>query len=81
MSMSQFDHMKSQHNDFAKEEDRLILEQDLTAVGIFGLQDPLRDSVYDSIKTCNTAGINVIMCTGDNLDTAKAISLNAGIVT
>lgn len=81
MSMSSFEHIKTNNNDFAKEEDRQVLEQDLTAVGIFGLQDPLRDTVYESIKTCNKAGITVIMCTGDNLDTAKAISLNAGIVT
>lgn len=30
---------------------------------------------------CKTAGIKVIMCTGDNLDTAIAISKDAGIVT
>jgi Ca2+ transporting ATPase len=53
----------------------------LTAIGIFGLQDPLRDSIVDSIIQCKTAGIQVIMCTGDNIDTANAISLNAGIVT
>jgi len=49
-------------------------------VGIFGLQDPLRPTIKDSIAKCKKAGITVIMCTGDNLDTAKAISINAGIV-
>jgi len=53
----------------------------LIAVGIFGLQDPLRPSIVESIEKCNTAGIQVIMCTGDNIDTAIAISKNAGIVT
>jgi P-type E1-E2 ATPase len=53
----------------------------LTAIGIFGLQDPLRDTIVSSINKCKTAGIQVIMCTGDNIDTAIAISKNAGIVT
>lgn len=51
------------------------------AVGLFGLQDPLRDTIKSSITQCNTAGIQVIMCTGDNIDTAIAISKNAGIVS
>lgn len=51
------------------------------AVGIFGLQDPLRPTIVDSIIKCKTAGITVIMCTGDNIDTAIAISKNAGIVS
>jgi calcium-translocating P-type ATPase len=53
----------------------------LTAIGIFGLQDPLRPTIVASIKQCKAAGIQVIMCTGDNIDTAIAISKNAGIVT
>lgn len=53
----------------------------MTAIGIFGLQDPLRPTIVASIKQCKAAGIQVIMCTGDNIDTAIAISKNAGIVT
>ncbi len=30
---------------------------------------------------CHNAGINVRMVTGDNLDTAKAIAIEAGIIT
>jgi P-type E1-E2 ATPase len=81
MSRSDFDHLKAQNNGFDKEKDRVVLEENLTAIGIFGLQDPLRDDIYDSIQKCYGAGIRVIMCTGDNIDTAKAISKNAGIVT
>ena len=50
-------------------------------VGIFALQDPLRDEIVDSVRKCNMAGINVRMVTGDNLDTAKAIAIEAGIVS
>ena len=73
--------MKASNNNFEKEKDREILEQDLIAICVFGLQDPLRPTIVDSIKKCRTAGIQVIMCTGDNIDTAIAISKNAGIVT
>jgi len=79
--MDTFENIKASHNNFEKEKDREVLEQDLIAIGVFGLQDPLRPTIVDSIVKCTTAGIQVIMCTGDNLDTAIAISKNAGIVT
>jgi Ca2+ transporting ATPase len=81
MSMDEYNQLKSDNNDFAKEADRQCLEKNLVAVGIFGLQDPLRDGISQSIAKCRTAGITTIMCTGDNIDTAIAISKNAGIVT
>ena len=37
MSMAEYESLKADNNDFAKEEDRQVLEQDLTAIGIFGL--------------------------------------------
>lgn len=79
--MQQFLDMKKANNDFEKDEDRDVLEDDLIAVGLFGIQDPLRDTIVQSVQTCKAAGIKVIMCTGDNIDTATAISKNAGIVT
>lgn len=48
---------------------------------IFGLKDPLRPGIRDSVEKCHKAGINVRMVTGDNIDTARAISLEAGILT
>jgi len=50
-------------------------------VGIFALKDPLRTGIREAVETCRKAGINTRMCTGDNIDTAKAISLEAGIIT
>lgn len=81
MSMSEYESIKASNNEFAKESDKEVLEEGLTAIGIFGLQDPLRDTIVSSIEKCKRAGIQVIMCTGDNIDTAIAISQNAGIVT
>jgi Ca2+ transporting ATPase len=43
--------------------------------------DPLRDEIVESAIKCRKAGINIRMVTGDNMDTAKAIALNAGILT
>lgn len=79
--MNEFLNMKRNNNDFENDEDRDCLEQELVAIGIFGIQDPLRDTIVESVKKVKSAGIKVIMCTGDNIDTATAISKNAGIVT
>ncbi len=81
MSMDDYEALKAANNDFEKEADREVLETDLEAIGIFGLQDPLRPTIKAAIASCRTAGITTIMCTGDNIDTATAISKNAGIVT
>ena len=81
MSMKEFNNLKRNNGDFETDEQREVLENDLTAIGIFGLQDPLRDSIADDIRKCYVAGVKVIMCTGDNLDTARAISLEAGIIS
>jgi len=37
MSMAEYEQLKASNNNFEKEGDRQVLEQDLTAVGIFGL--------------------------------------------
>lgn len=81
ISMSEYESIKSENNDFAKESDKEVLENGLIAIGLFGLQDPLRDNIVSSVEKCKNAGIQVVMCTGDNIDTAIAISKNAGIVT
>ena len=73
--------LAAENNNFKSAEDQEKVEAGLTMVGIFGLKDPLRPGIFDSVKTCHKAGINVRMVTGDNIDTAKAISLEAGIIT
>jgi P-type Ca2+ transporter type 2B len=42
--------------------------------------DPLKEGVAEAIKKVSRAGLSVIMVTGDNLDTAKAIARKAGII-
>ena len=78
--MNEFRQLKAQNNNFELEKDRQVLESELIAIGLFGIQDPLRNTIVDSVEIVKKAGIQVIMCTGDNIDTATAISKNAHIV-
>ncbi len=48
-------------------------------LGLVGLTDPLRSSVPEAVKQCRSAGIRVVMITGDYPATAKAIARSAGI--
>ncbi len=51
---------------------------DFTWLGILGLEDPLREEVPSALKECRTAGIRVLMMTGDYPETAKKIAEEAG---
>ncbi|MBE3116196.1 cation-transporting P-type ATPase [Candidatus Bathyarchaeota archaeon] len=55
------------------------LERDIVFVGIIGFIDPPRREVKGAIKTCQQAGIKVIMITGDHPETAKTIASQVGI--
>ncbi|MDG4906058.1 cation-translocating P-type ATPase [Mesorhizobium sp. WSM4898] len=63
-------------------ESRLADEQtgfDFEFVGLVGLADPLRPEVRDAVASCRSAGIRVLMITGDYPATAKAIAQEAGL--
>jgi Ca2+-transporting ATPase len=48
-------------------------------LGLVGLADPLRPAVPGAIQACRTAGISVVMITGDHPATAQAIAREAGL--
>ncbi|KAH9716133.1 calcium-transporting ATPase 10 plasma membrane-type [Citrus sinensis] len=55
-------------------------EEELILLAIVGIKDPCRPGVKDAVKLCRDAGVKVRMVTGDNLQTAKAIALECGIL-
>lgn len=50
-------------------------------IGLVSLVDPPRPGVPAAIATCRSAGIKVIMITGDHPETAKAIAKEVGIIS
>lgn len=53
--------------------------KNLTFVGFFGMKDALRHEVADAMKKATSAGMRVVMITGDHKITAQAIAKEAGI--
>jgi len=52
----------------------------LTLLGLVGLHDPPRQNVPWAVQECRDAGIAVILATGDQAATARAIAFHTGIV-
>lgn len=55
-------------------------EQGLVFAGLVGMIDPPRAEAIEAIKVCKSAGIRVVMITGDYRDTAAAIAMQLGII-
>jgi len=53
----------------------------LRFVGLMSMIDPPRAAVPDAVAKCRSAGIKVIMVTGDHPITAKAIAKGVGIIS
>ena len=68
------------HPDFGVHID-MVLNQDLTVVGLVGLVDPPRADIPETVRIMRGAGIRFFMVTGDFALTAVAIAEQCGIVT
>ena len=66
---------KSERKDFN------IPNSQLVFLGLISLNDPFREKAIESIEKCTIAGIKVIMITGDQMETAKAIACKAKLLT
>jgi len=55
-------------------------EEGLVFVGMYAMIDPARSGVPEAVKSCQQAGIKVIMVTGDHPVTAHAIAKDVGII-
>ena len=65
----------------SKNSDGKTLDQyDLIFIACVGIRDSLRNGVKDAVSKCHSAGVNVIMVTGDNIITATAIAKDCGIL-
>ncbi|HZU37906.1 MAG TPA: HAD-IC family P-type ATPase, partial [Gemmataceae bacterium] len=53
--------------------------RELTVLGFLGIRDPLRAGVQAAVRRCQTAGVRVVMITGDHPATARAIAREAGL--
>lgn len=51
----------------------------MSMLGLIGLQDPVREEVPASVRECTTAGIRVVMITGDYPETAQSIARQSGM--
>ena len=57
----------------------MLIAADRAAVGLVSVSDPIKKSTADAIRELKTAGLAVIMVTGDNATTAKAVADELGI--
>lgn len=69
---------------FAYKEDATLkedkIQEDLVLVGIAAIRDDVRPEARDAIAEVNRAGIQVVMITGDRLETAVAIAKDANLL-
>ncbi len=56
-------------------------ERDMTFLGLIGMLDPPRPEAAAAIRTCEDAGIRVVMITGDHPTTAQAVARELGLLT
>lgn len=57
------------------------IESGLTFLGLAGMIDPPRPEARESVARCHSAGINVVMITGDQAPTALSIARDVGIAS
>ena len=65
---------------FATSPSKRSLER-LTLIGLVYIKDEIRPEAIEGLKLIQNAHINTVMITGDNIDTAKAIGKEVGLIT
>jgi Ca2+ transporting ATPase len=70
---------KVEHYKSSSSADYVKFEQNMTFVGLTGMLDPPRPEVKEAIAKCRSAGIKVIVITGDNKSTAETICRQIGV--
>jgi Cu+-exporting ATPase len=57
----------------------MLVAVDGKAAGLVSVSDPIKDSTADAIRELKAAGLKIIMVTGDNATTARAVADKLGI--
>jgi Cu+-exporting ATPase len=57
----------------------MLVAVDGKAAGLVGVSDPVKDSTPDAIRELRAAGLKIVMVTGDNATTARAVADKLGI--
>ena len=57
------------------------INDDVVLIGLVGIRDDVRPEAKEAIQEVKNAGIQVVMITGDRLETAIAIAKDAGLLT
>ena len=76
MAAARVNYGKEKPSDFSAD----ALEHDMTFLGLCGMIDPVRPEVKQAVSEAHSAGMHVIMITGDHIDTAVAIAKELGII-
>ena len=56
------------------------INEDIVIIGLVGIRDDVRPEAREAIELVQHAGIQVVMITGDRLETAVAIAKDAGLL-
>jgi Ca2+-transporting ATPase len=94
LSEEKKDEIRHKNHDFAEEALRVLgfayredvdtedsdtqIESGMIFLGLQGMIDPPREEVKEAVDDCRDAGIDTVMATGDNIETAKAIGEQIG---
>lgn len=79
IGLAKIDNINPASFDLREQSSFVQYESNMTFLGLVGMMDPPRPEVAASIEKCKTAGIRVIVITGDNKNTAEAICRKIGV--
>jgi Cu+-exporting ATPase len=57
----------------------MFVSRDQKAIGILGVNDPIKQSSLEAVAELKAAGVRVLMATGDHMETAKVVAQKLGI--
>lgn len=58
-----------------------VINDDIVITGLVGIRDDVRPDAKKAIELIHKAGVQLVMITGDRLETARAIAKDAGLIT